>query len=177
MPSLFIAIVIYFQLACVQAIKGIDQDYMTLITLWKFFHYSPKHAQSLKEVQKVLDLPKLKVVKLSDTCWLAHEHCVKTRYGAIVTALHNIYNESHEPEALGTLCKKSTITAIYFLDYVLSQVAKLSKALQTKKPTPIHILPSSLDDTTVPAANWVIQELKTVIEELITASDITLFQD
>lgn len=126
---------------------------------------------SHSEVQKVLDLPKLMVVKLSETCWFAHEHCVKARYGAIVTALHNIYNESHEPESL------STITAMYFLDYVLPQVAKLSKALQTKKPTPIHILPSSLDDATVQAANWVIQELKTVIEELITASDITLFQD
>ena len=32
---------------------------------------SPKCAESLKEIQKVLDLPELKIVKTSDTCWLA----------------------------------------------------------------------------------------------------------
>ena len=47
------------------------------MTLWKFFHYSPKRAESLKEIQKVLDLPELKIVKPSDTRWLAHERCVK----------------------------------------------------------------------------------------------------
>ena len=48
------------QLACIHATKGIDHVYTTLTTLWKFFHYSPKCAQSLKEVQKVLDLPEFK---------------------------------------------------------------------------------------------------------------------
>ena len=53
------------QLACIQAANatmGIDDVYTTLTTLWKFFHYYSKCAQSLKEVQKVLDLPELKVV-------------------------------------------------------------------------------------------------------------------
>ena len=47
------------QLASVQATNatpGIKHDYTTLMTLWKFFHYSPKCAESLKEIQKVLDL-------------------------------------------------------------------------------------------------------------------------
>ena len=68
------------QLASVQAANatpGIKQVYTTLMTLWKFFHYSPKHAESLKENQKVLDLPELKIVKPSDTRWLVHERCVK----------------------------------------------------------------------------------------------------
>ena len=72
--------------------------------LWKFFHYSPKCAESLKEIQKVLDLPKLKIVKPSDTRWLAHECCVKATsasYTSIVLALENIYETYHEPEALG----------------------------------------------------------------------------
>ena len=45
------------QLASVQAANatpGIKHVYTTLMTLWKFFHYSPKHAESLKEIQKVL---------------------------------------------------------------------------------------------------------------------------
>ena len=68
------------QLASVQAANaapGIKHIYTTLMMLWKFFHYPPKCTESLKEIQKVLDLPKLKIVKPSDTCWLAHECCVK----------------------------------------------------------------------------------------------------
>ena len=110
------------QLACVQAANGtagIDHVYVTLTTLWKFFYYSSKRAQSLKDVQKVLDFPELKTVKPSDTRWLAHERCVKAvkaSYSAIITALDHIYSESHEPEALGkkkAIFKKSTIAAIY----------------------------------------------------------------
>ena len=60
---------------------------------------------------------------------------VKASYSVIITALDHIYSESHESEVLGikkTIFKKSTIAAIYLLDYVLKQVAKLSRALQTE---------------------------------------------
>ena len=93
--------------------------------------------QSLKEIQKVLDLPELKIVKPSDTRWLAHEHCVKAvkaSYSSVVT-LENICETSHEPEALGlskALSSHSIIAAMYLLDYILFQVAKLRRALQTK---------------------------------------------
>ena len=42
-------------------------------------------------------------MKPSDTRWLALEHCVKAvkaSYSSIVLALENIYEISHEPEAL-----------------------------------------------------------------------------
>ena len=45
------------QLASVQATNatpGIKHVYTNLMTLWKFSHYSPKRAESLKEIQKVL---------------------------------------------------------------------------------------------------------------------------
>ena len=45
------------QLACVQAANetpGIKHVYVTLTSLWKFFHYSPKSAESLREIQRVL---------------------------------------------------------------------------------------------------------------------------
>ena len=51
------------QLACVQSAN--KHVYTTLTTLWKFFHYSPKRCPHLKEIQKVLDLPELKIVKPS----------------------------------------------------------------------------------------------------------------
>ena len=186
------------QLACVQAANataGIKHVYVTLTTLWKFFHFSPKRAQSLKEVQKVLDLPELKVVKPSDTRWLAHERCVKAvkaSYTAIVTSLEHIYQESHEPESLGlkkALCKKSTISAVYLLDYVLPQLAKLSKALQTEKldlsvvSSVVEATIQSIDDAVLPAANWVLElledcdDLQTATEVMLTQQDITSFQD
>ena len=93
------------QLACVQAannINGIKHVYVTLTSLSKFFHYSPKRAECLKEVQRVLDLPELKTIKPSDTRWLAHKRCVKAvkgSYSAIVNALNNIYEQAHKPEA------------------------------------------------------------------------------
>ena len=56
------------QLTSVQAANatpGIKHVYTNLMTLWKHFHYSPKCAESLKEVQKVLDHSELKIVKPS----------------------------------------------------------------------------------------------------------------
>ena len=80
-------------------------------------------------------------MKPSDTCWLAHEHCVKgvkASYSSIVLGLEYIYETSHEPEALGlskVLSSHSTIAAMYLLGYILPQVAMLSCALLTKHLT------------------------------------------
>ena len=118
----------------------------------EIFHYSPKRSQNLKEIQTVLDIPELKIVKPSDTRWLSHEKCVSTVkkcYGAIVSALETIYQESHEPEALGISkisSKPSTLFAIYLLDYILPEVSKLSKSLQTEK-LDLSIISSLVDAT------------------------------
>ena len=126
------------QLACVQAansIPGSKHVYVTLTSLWKFFQYSSKRTKSLKQFQHILDMPAVKVIKPSDTCWLAHERCVKgvkASCVAIVAALENIHEQSHEPEALGLgsmLEKKSTIQGLYLLDYTLPQVAKFRRTL------------------------------------------------
>ena len=155
------------QLASVQpanATPGIKHVYTTLMTLWKFFHY-PQNVQSLKEIQKVLDLPEFKIVKPSDTHQLAHKRCVKAvkaSYSSIVLALENIYETSHEPEALGlskVLSSHSTIAAIYLLDYILPQVAKLSRGLQTKHldlsliSSLVDATLNSHDDAILPSAN------------------------
>ena len=130
------------QLACVQAANstpGIKHVYTTLTTLWKYFHYSPKRAESLKEIQKVLELPELKVIKPSDTRWLSYQMCVKAvkaNYNALMLTLSNNYQYFHESEALGLhkiLSQFSTIASIYLLDYVLPITAKLSKTLQSKQ--------------------------------------------
>ena len=108
--------------------------------LWKFFHYFPKRAGSLKEIQKVLDLPELRIMKPSETRCLVHElgiKAIKAGYRLIVLALENIYETSHEPENLGlskALSSHSTIAAMYLLDYILPHVTKHSCALQTMHP-------------------------------------------
>ena len=159
--------------------------------MWKFFHNSPKRYENLKEIQKVLELSGLKIVKLSDTKWLAHENCVSTVkkcYSAIVSTLEMIYEVSHEPEAFGIskiLTKQSTLFAIYRLDFVLPQVSKLSKSLQTEKldlsvisgivDATLH----TLEDAVLPAANWVLQlldikdEMETTIGIKFNCLDIT----
>ena len=48
-----------------------------LLSLWKLFYYSPQAAEKLKQVQSVLNLPELKVIKPSSTRWLSHERCIR----------------------------------------------------------------------------------------------------
>ena len=88
------------QLAPVQAANatpGIKHVYTNLMMLWKLFNYSPKHAESIKEIQKVLDLPELMIVKPPDTLTGLHRSAV-SKHSSIV---QNIYEISHEPKALG----------------------------------------------------------------------------
>ena len=134
-------------------------------------------------------------MKPSDTRWIAHDHCVKAvkaSYSSIVLALENIYETSHEPEALGlskALPSDSTIAAMYLLDYILPQVAKLSRALQTKHldlsliSSLVDATLNSLDDAILPLANWVLQlqgareELKSTTGIEVTHLDICSFQE
>ena len=177
------------QLASVQAANatpGIKHVCTTLMMLWKFFHYSPKLAESLKEIQKVLDLPELNIVKPSDTRWLAHERCVKAvkaSYSSIVLALENIYETSHEPEALGlskALSSHSTIAAMYLLDYILPQMANhLDLSLISSL---VDATLNSIQDAILSSANWILQlqdareELKAAIGSEVTHLDICSFQ-
>ena len=95
-----------------------------------------------------------------------------------MSALETIFQESHEPEALGIskiLSKTSTLFAIYLLDYILPEVSKLSKSILTEK-LDLSIISSlvdatlhTLEDVLQPAAKWVL-DLQEVKEEM----DITV---
>ena len=52
----------------------------TMESMRKLFYYSPKKAESLKQVQSVLKLPELKFMKPSDPRWLSHEYCIQAIY-------------------------------------------------------------------------------------------------
>ena len=68
-----------------------------------------------------------------------------------------IYEAFHEREPLGL--KQLTLLAIYLLDFVLPQVSKLSKSLQTEKldlsiiSGTVHATLHTLEDAALPAAN------------------------
>jgi len=49
--------------------QDVKNVYTTLTTLWKYFHYSLKWAECLKEIQRVLEILEFKIVKPSDTQW------------------------------------------------------------------------------------------------------------
>ena len=196
MQYLFIVIVTCFNwLVCKLPITHQGSSmYTTLTTLWKYFHYSPKRVQSLKEIQNVLELPEFKVIKPSDTRWLAHEYCVKAvkaSYTALVVTLDNNYQNFHEPEALElhrALCRFATIAAIYLLNYILPNVAKLSKTLQTKQLdlsviySLVQAVLKSLDGAITPSANWVLElldskdNIKQTTGEAISIKKIQAFQ-
>ena len=111
-------------------------------------------------------------------------------YGAILTALKSIYQECHEPEALGIhsiLSKPSTLFALYLLDYIFPQVSKLSKSLQAVQ-LDLSVISSlvdatlhTLDNTLQPSANWVL-DLIEVREDMksfgivFESDDVTSFQ-
>ena len=92
----------------------------------------------------MLDLPELKIVKPSDTRWLAHAHAVRrqskplTLQFIIVNAL-NIYEQTHAPEALDisrVLRKPSTVSATYLLEYVIP--AEQSSPGRENRPNSYH---------------------------------------
>ena len=64
------------QLATIQAAEKnleIKKIFGMMTNLWKLFYYSPKKAEALKEIQAILKLPELKIVKPSETRWLSRE--------------------------------------------------------------------------------------------------------
>ena len=145
---------------------------------------SSKNVQSLKEIQKVLDLPELKIVRPSDTCWLAHERCVKAlkaSYSSIVFALENIYQTSIEPEAFvpsRALSSHYTIAALYLLTTFFLKWQSLAVPYRPSKHfdlSPISSLVdatlNSLDDAILPSENWVLQR-QDAREELKEATGI-----
>ena len=109
-----------------------------------------------------------------------------------MTALDNIYECMHEPEAPGiskALSKKQTTAAIFLLDYTLPQVTKLNKTLHTENLDSLIVSSlidstlHTLEDATTPAANWVLElleecvNLETATGTEISRTDITTFQE
>ena len=129
------------QLASMQAANSIPEVkkmFGTMGNIWKLFFYSPKKAESLKEVQSVLKLPELKIVKPSDTRWLSHERCIRAIYRelpALTITLQQLYETSGDAKAYGLSSLLSTYTgvaSVVFLSEVLDILAKMNVSMQRK---------------------------------------------
>ena len=98
---------------------------------------------------------------------------------------------SQKHEALGlckALTKRHTVAAMCMLDYILPQVAKLSRIFQTKQldlsmiSSLVNATLHTLDDSLLPSANWVLELLDNCehLEEatgiIVTLANITTFQ-
>lgn len=130
------------QLAAVNAAREhreVSKVFGTLLTMWKAFHYSPKKAEKLIEIQAILNSPELKVTKPSDTRWLARERCVRSVrqcLPALIRTFEELYEENGDAEAYGLsrlLCTYKFVACLYMLCDILHTVAKLQAGLQAKE--------------------------------------------
>ena len=99
---------------------------------------SPKNFSALKEMQALVNHPQLKMIKPSDTRWLAHDRSVKAircSMRPLIDTLEHIHEDTGEPEALGMLRTMKTynfVATLMMLSDVLPVLTCLSRALQAK---------------------------------------------
>ena len=129
------------QLCCVSAARclpSLKKVFAILMSVWKMFHYSPKKFSALKEMQALVNHPQLKMIKLSDTRWLAHDRSVKAircSVRPLIDTLEHIHEDTGEPEALSMLRTMKTynfVVTLMMLSDVLPVLTCLSRALQAK---------------------------------------------
>ena len=68
------------QLCCISAARclpSLKKVFATLMSVSKMFHCSPKKFSALNEMQALISHLQLKMIKPSDTRWLAHDRSVK----------------------------------------------------------------------------------------------------
>ncbi|XP_011409071.1 PREDICTED: zinc finger protein 862-like, partial [Amphimedon queenslandica] len=106
--------------------------------VYSFFSRSAVHTAELVEIQRMMDHPKLKLKKPSETRWLSLENAVSALrccYRPVKAVLENEAAEG-DATALGLhtqLKKPEFIVNIHFLCDVLDTVGSLSKAFQSNQ--------------------------------------------
>ena len=77
--------------------KPVEEVLRTLMGIWKVFHYSSKKKDELVEMMNVYNSPVMKMIKPSDTRWVAYERCtnaVRISLVPLKSALEHISAET-----------------------------------------------------------------------------------
>ena len=98
------------------------------------YHYSPKHSNTLKRVQEILDCADRKFQQVFHTIWLSFDGAVQailTNLEALISAL--ISDSATDPTAKGILAFITTfqfLASTHLLCDVLPTLTHLSKTFQ-----------------------------------------------
>ena len=122
-------------LATSQAAKAIPKFESYARTVSSIFHYysnSALRANKLREIQKLLNLPKLKYAEVHSVRWLSLDRAVKViyrTYSALVFALS--HEATSNPTAKGLFHQVSQYKCIMFT-LILPFLSRLSKVFQSE---------------------------------------------
>lgn len=154
-----------------------------LAALWKHFHYSSVRAAGLVEVQRLMNMEELKIVKAGDTRWLSHHASVTTMLRILPALLRALHMEgAKDPTAYGLhhcIATYSFVAALHLLEQSLVCVTRLSRAFQSADVdlSIIHPLISStktrlqrLKDKTAAAFEKEVQDIIVKVEAPTTVS-------
>ena len=104
--------------------------------LYRFYSYSGVRMAGLKEIQDVLNDPRLKLTEAKDVRWLSHARAVSNLRRClplVLVSLDREASERHDAQALGlpTFLKKANFVAtLLLLCDILPPLASLSRSLQ-----------------------------------------------
>ena len=112
------------------AVPYVKKYQLYVNNIYRYFHYSPKHAAKLKEIQSILHSAERKFPQVFHTRWLSFEGSVD----AIVASLDPLYtllieDSSSDPTAKGILdfmVTFSFLATTYLLADILPVLARLS---------------------------------------------------
>ena len=113
------------------AVPYVKKYQLYVNNIYRYFHYSPKHAAKLKEIQSILHSAERKFHQVFHTRWLSFEGSVD----AIAASLDPLYtllieDSSSDPTAKGILdfmVTFSFLATTYLLADILPVLARLSK--------------------------------------------------
>ena len=116
------------------AVPYVKQYQLYVNNIYRYFHYSTKHAAKLKAIQSILQLAERKFHQVFHTRWLSFEGAVD----AIVASLDPLFtvlieDSSSDPTARGILKFMANfifLATTYLLADILPVLARLSKRFQ-----------------------------------------------
>ena len=103
-------------------------------TIYKYYHYSPKHSNTLEHLQSVLDCAERKFQQIFHTRWLSFDGAVQAVLNHLEPLMSALISDSStDPTAKGILVFITTFSFLattHLLADILPLLAKLSKSFQ-----------------------------------------------